>query len=49
MFLLWISSGLRREEVLGLNKENIDFGKRMIVPLAQLKRYLIPPRILNFK
>jgi integrase len=32
LFLVYASSGLRKNEVLGLTKDNIDFEKRMIVP-----------------
>ena len=32
LFLLYASTGLRREEILSLKPENIDFSKRMITP-----------------
>ena len=32
LFLFYASSGLRKNEVLGLTKDNIDFEKRMIIP-----------------
>ena len=32
LFLVYASSGLRRNEVLGLTKESIDFEKRVIIP-----------------
>jgi integrase len=32
LFLFYASSGLKKGEVLGLNTENVDFQKRMIIP-----------------
>lgn len=32
LFFLYASSGLRKSEILGLTKDDIDFEKRMIVP-----------------
>ena len=32
LFLFYASSGLRKNEILGLTEDNIDFEKRMIVP-----------------
>jgi integrase len=32
LFLLYASSGLRKSEILGPTKDDIDFGKRMIYP-----------------
>jgi integrase len=32
LFLLYATTGLRREEILSLKPENIDFSKRMITP-----------------
>ena len=34
LFLFYTSSGLRKNEVLGLTKDNIDFAKRMIIPFG---------------
>lgn len=38
MFLLFATSGLRRNELLGLLRENIDLEKRMIIPGKQSSR-----------
>jgi integrase len=32
LFMLYATTGLRRDEILSLKPENIDFGKRMITP-----------------
>ncbi len=32
LFMLYATTGLRREEILSLKSENIDFSKRMIIP-----------------
>jgi integrase len=32
LFMLYATTGLRREEILSLKPENIDFGNRMITP-----------------
>jgi integrase/recombinase XerD len=32
LFMLYVTTGLRREEILSLKPENIDFEKRMITP-----------------
>ena len=34
LFLFYASSGLRKNEVLGLTKDSIDFVKRMIIPFG---------------
>ena len=38
MFLLYATSGLRRNELLGLKREHIDLEKRMIIPGKQSSR-----------